>query len=94
MSILGAQRWACLAENPRIHVHFIRHSMSGSWLNVVEIWFGIIERHAIHRGEFTWVTDLMRTVPYLYVESHNQNYGWLDIETAIIHTVATVKKEL
>ncbi|WP_441411002.1 hypothetical protein [Arthrobacter sp. 2MCAF15] len=29
---------------------------------MVEIWFGIIERQAIHRGTFTSVTDLMRKI--------------------------------
>jgi transposase len=45
-----------LAKNPRIHVHFT--PTSGSWLNLVEIWFGIIERQAIHRGSFGSVKDL------------------------------------
>jgi len=45
-----------LAANPRIKVHFT--PTSGSWLNMVEVWFGIIERQAIHRGTFTSVTDL------------------------------------
>src|SRR4051812_44557902 len=45
-----------LADNPRIQVHFT--PTSGSWLNLVEVWFGIIERQAIHRGTFTSVTDL------------------------------------
>jgi transposase len=48
---------AWLAANPRIHVHFT--PTSGSWLNMVEIWFGIIERQAIHRGSFPTVRDLM-----------------------------------
>ena len=48
---------AWLAANPRIHVHFT--PTSGSWLNLVEVWFGIIERQAIHRGSFTSVADLM-----------------------------------
>ena len=39
-----------LEANPRIHVHFT--PTSGSWLNLVEVWFGIIERQAIHRGTF------------------------------------------
>ncbi|WP_380166393.1 IS630 family transposase [Jannaschia sp. R86511] len=45
-----------LAANPRIHVHFT--PTSGSWLNLVEVWFGIIERQAIHRGTFRSVRDL------------------------------------
>jgi transposase len=46
-----------LAANPRIHVHFT--PTSGSWLNLVEVWFGIIERQAIRRGAFPSVQDLM-----------------------------------
>jgi hypothetical protein len=38
-------------------VHFT--PTSGSWLNLVEVWFGIIERQAIHRGAFPSVRDLM-----------------------------------
>jgi transposase len=45
-----------LASNPRIHVHFT--PTSGSWLNLVEVWFGIIERQAIHRGTFRSVKEL------------------------------------
>ena len=45
-----------LAANPRIQVHFT--PTSGSWLNLVEVWFGIVERQAIHRGSFGSVTDL------------------------------------
>jgi len=51
---------AWLAANPRIHVHFT--PTSGSWLNMVEIWFGIIERQAIRRGSFTSVTDLIAKI--------------------------------
>jgi transposase len=45
-----------LAANPRVHVHFT--PTSASWMNLVEVWFGIIERQAIHRGTFTSVRDL------------------------------------
>ena len=48
---------AWLAGNPRIHIHFT--PTSGSWLNLVEVWFSIIERQAIHRGAFPSVRDLM-----------------------------------
>jgi transposase len=46
-----------LAANPRIHVHFT--PTSASWLNLVEVWFSIIERQAIRRGSFGSVRDLM-----------------------------------
>ena len=47
-----------LTANPRIKVHFT--PTSGSWLNLVEVWFGIIERQAIHRGTFGCVKDSTR----------------------------------
>jgi hypothetical protein len=37
-------------------VHFT--PTSGLWLNLVEVWFGIIERQAIRRGTFRSVRDL------------------------------------
>ena len=49
-----------LAANPRIHVHFT--PTSGSWLNLVEVWFGIIERQAIHRGTFRSVPELNKAI--------------------------------
>jgi transposase/transposase-like protein len=45
-----------LATNPRVQVHFT--PTSGSWLNLVEVWFGIIERQAIRRGTFRSVKEL------------------------------------
>lgn len=45
-----------LTAHPRIQVHFT--PTSASWLNLVEAWFGIIERQAIHRGTFRSVRDL------------------------------------
>ena len=45
-----------LADTPRISVHVT--PTSGSWLNLVEVWFGIIERQAIRRGTFTSVRNL------------------------------------
>ena len=44
-----------MAANPRIHVHVT--PTSESWLNLVEVWFGIIERQAIRRGVFPSVRD-------------------------------------
>ena len=49
-----------LAANPRVQVHFT--PTSASWMNLVEVWFGIIERQAIHRGSFASVTDLNRRI--------------------------------
>ena len=51
---------AWLDANPRMHVHFT--PTSGSWLNLVEVWFSIIEKQAIHRGTFTSIRDLVTKI--------------------------------
>jgi transposase len=51
---------AWLARNPRVTMHFT--PTSGSWLNMVEIFFGIITRQAIRRGTFTSVKDLIGAI--------------------------------
>jgi transposase len=52
------QAW--LAKNPRVTLHFT--PTSGSWMNMVEIFFGIITRQAIRRGTFTSVKDLVAAI--------------------------------
>ncbi|NKY21044.1 IS630 family transposase [Tsukamurella spumae] len=47
---------AWLARHPRMIVHFT--PTHASWMNLVEAWFGIVERQAIRRGVFTSVKDL------------------------------------
>ena len=51
---------AWLTKNPRIVLHFT--PTSGSWLNMVEIFFGIITRQAIRRGTFRSVKDLIYAI--------------------------------
>jgi transposase len=52
------QAW--LARNPRIVLHFT--PTSGSWLNLVEVFFSIITRQAIHRGTFRSVRELVEAI--------------------------------
>jgi transposase len=63
----SVQAW--LARNRRITMHFT--PTSGSWLNMVEIFFGIITRQAIRRGSFTSVKDLITAIE-TYIDSWNQ----------------------
>ena len=51
-----AEIQAWLAKNPRITLHFT--PTSGSWLNMVEVFLGIITRQAIRRGSFDSVPQL------------------------------------
>jgi hypothetical protein len=73
---------AWLGKNPRVVVHFT--PISGSWLNMVEIFFAIITRQAIRRGAFTSVRDLInafetfidawneRCQPFIWTKSADQ----------------------
>ena len=51
---------AWLDKNPRITLHFT--PTSGSWLDMVEVFFSIITRQAIRCGSFTSVKDLIAAI--------------------------------
>ncbi len=51
---------AWLARDPRITLHFT--PTSDSWLNLVEVFFGIITRQGIRRGSFDSVADLTAAI--------------------------------
>jgi transposase len=55
-----AEVQAWLVKNPRVTLHFT--PTSGSWMNMVEIFFGIITRQAIRRGSFANVKELMAAI--------------------------------
>jgi transposase len=60
---------AWLEKNKRITLHFT--PTSGSWLNMVEIFFGIITRQAIRRGTFTSVKDLIGAIG-IFIDAWNE----------------------
>jgi transposase len=49
-----------LERNPRVTLHFT--PTSGSWLNLVEVFFSIITRQAIRRGSFASVKELVAAI--------------------------------
>ena len=51
---------AWLARNPNVTFHFT--PIGSSWLNQIEIWFGIITRQSIRRGTFASVTVLITKI--------------------------------
>ena len=55
----SAQAW--LAKHPRLTMQVLTPT-SGSWLNLVEVFFGLITRQAIRRGTFTSVKDLIAAI--------------------------------
>ena len=57
-----------LADNPRVTLHFT--ATSCSWLNMVEIFFGIITRQCLKRGAFSSVRRAEKTMER-YIENYN-----------------------
>jgi transposase len=54
----NVKQW--LAANPRVRVHFT--PTHASWMNLVEVWFSIAERQAIHRGSYRSVRELTTAI--------------------------------
>jgi transposase len=75
---------AWLAKNKRITLHFT--PTSGSWLNMVEIFFGIITRQAIRRGTYTSVKDLIGAIG-IFIDAWNERcepFTWTKTADQII----------
>jgi transposase len=71
-------------QAPRVTLHFT--PTSGSWLNMVEIFFGIITRQAIRRGTFTSVKDLIAAIE-TFIDGWNdrcQPFTWTKTADSIL----------
>jgi transposase len=87
----AVQAW--LTKNPRVTLHFT--PTSGSWLNLVEIFFGIITRQAIRRGTFASVKDLVAAIER-FIKGWNDRcepFVWTKTADELV-TKATRKKTL
>ena len=69
----GVQRRAFLTDATHRHVfHFTpKH---GSWLNQVELWFGVLERRFLERGDFPCATEF-ETRLRAYSDDYNAQYA-------------------
>jgi transposase len=54
----------------RVHFHFT--PTSASWLNQIEIWFGILSRKTLKNASFNNVVELKNAIE-AFIEGHNQN---------------------
>ncbi len=64
----NAKDW--LAVNPPVSMHFT--ATSCSWLNMVEIFFGIITRQCLKRGTFPSMKELEESMKR-YTENYNKD---------------------
>jgi transposase len=74
----GAQRRAFLTD-PDYPYRFVFLPKHGSWLNQVELWFSVLVRQFLQRGDFTGVTDFaQRLQGFLedYNAAHAHPYRW------------------
>jgi transposase len=69
-----------LAQHPRFVVHFT--PTHASWMNLVEIWFGIVERQAIRRGVFKSVKDLNTKIRTFIDGWNNRSHPFVWTKTA------------
>jgi transposase len=65
-----------LAKHPRIRLHFT--PTSASWLNLVEVFFSIVERQALRRGDFPGVETLTTAIGRFCQSwnEHCQPFSW------------------
>jgi transposase len=83
--------WLAKPENKRITLHFTPTSCS--WLNMVEIFFGIITRQAIRRGTFRSVKDLTGAIG-VFIDAYNgrcQPFTWTKDADALIAKIKPSK---
>lgn len=59
-----------LAAHPNVTFHFT--PTSASWLNLVEIWFGIFQRKALHNASFRSVEQLVAAI-HAFTAAYNKN---------------------
>jgi transposase len=89
---VAVDKW--LAKHPAVTLHFT--PTGGSWLNQIEIWFGIITRQAIRRGTFGSLRQLITTINN-YIANWNKDaepFTWTARPGEIIAKVQLIHAEV
>lgn len=86
------KRW--LLQRPHWHVHFT--PTSGSWLNLVERFFGEITQKRIRRGVFRSLAELEQAIRE-YLEVHNENpkpFTWTASADQVLGKIGRLCKKI
>lgn len=77
-----------LVKRPRFHVHFT--PTYGSWINMVERWFGLLTQRQIKRGSHRSVRELERSI-HEFLQAHNEDpkaFVWTKSADEILASIA------
>ncbi len=84
-------RW--LRKNPRVTFHYT--PIGSSWLNQVEIWFGLITKQSIRRGTFVSVPHLIKEINS-YIKNYNATakpFTWVATAESILKKVTNLNRD-
>jgi transposase len=60
LNIHLGEAWRCFNERHRRRFHFVYTPIHASWVNQIEIWFGILQRRVLRYGDFRNTAELER----------------------------------
>lgn len=60
--------------DPKHKIRFLYTPIHCSWMNQIEIWFGIINRQLLKRKSYTSVEDLINSI-YKYIDQYNSIFA-------------------
>jgi len=77
-------------SHPEHRIRFVYTPKHCSWLNPIEVWFSILDKHVLHRGNFACIDDLKEKIQR-YIAYYNQHFAkvwkWSAVKTKQIETL-------
>jgi len=77
-------------SDPEHRIRFVYTPKHCSWLNSIEVWFSILTKHVLKRGNFTSLEDLRQKIQR-YITYYNEHlakvWKWSAVQTKDIQTL-------
>jgi hypothetical protein len=81
---------AAYLSYPEHRIRFVYTPKHTSWLNPIEVWFSILDKHVLRRGNFTSKEDLREKIQR-YIPYYNQHFAkvwkWSAVKTKEIEAL-------